>query len=346
MFKSYDHFKKTTKIVFDTFKSNRNLKLSEFRNLFVEQTQHNNIQTYAASFDNKSHSKCESIQSAQVKTVSVIIIENNKILTKVDFIDNEIGLASARAFFIAHAKQYAFENSPNPEFTLKIAEYNSYGIDEGFLELSRNRTMQIIYSTEYGLKDTDEHKYSEMNEWRILALDANNLPPLPSQKRINIKELASQDISDAEILFPSKISRDFIEKSLDFSVNDNKIIFGSPKNFNSVGESINKNNSRFQELHIEKSLHKNEVVKTEQKKSEPHPLSTFKGKKLNTLADREKKKILFYLPSEADLINSIDNFELLFAISSFINEFVTKFNDLSEEELSKMVWSKFGFKNQ
>lgn len=341
MFKSYDHFKKATKIVFDTFKSNRNLKLSEFRNLFVEQTQHNNIQTYAASFDNKSHSKCESIQSAQVKTVSVIIIENNKILTKVDFIDNEVGRASAHAFFIAHAKQYAFENSPNPELTLKIAEYNSYGIDEGFLELSRNRTMQIIYSTDYGLKDTEQHKYSEMNEWNILALDSNNLPLLPSQKRISIKELASQDIPDAEILFPSKISRDFIEKSLDFSVNNNKIVFGSPKTFNSVGKSINKNNSRFQELHIEKSLHENEVMKTDQ-----NSLSAVKGKKLNTLVDSEKKKILFYLPSEADLINSIDNFELLFAISSFINDFVTKFNDLSEEELSKMVWSKFGFKNQ
>lgn len=327
MFKSYDHFKKATKIVFDTFKSNRNLKLSEFRNLFVEQTQHNNIQTYAASFDNKSHSEYEFIQSAQVKIVSAIIIENNKILTKVDFIDNEIGLASARAFFIAHARQYAFENSPNPEFTLKIAEYNSYGIDEGFLELSRNRTMQIIYSTEYGLKDTDEHKYSEMNEWRILALDANNLPPLPSQKRISIKELASQDIPDAEILFPSKISRD-----------PNAII------------TDNKNNSRY--LHIEQHVNDNNTDKPISERIE-NALSGFKGKKLNKTSPENlsldiinaiRKSILFYLPSSRELINSIDNIDLLLAIKTYTERFANEFENKTELELFTRVWSQLRLK--
>jgi hypothetical protein len=327
MFKSYEHFKKATKTVFDKFKADRNLKLSEFRNLFVEQTQHHNIQTYAASFDNKSNSEKELIQSAQINTVSVIIIENKKILTKVDFIDNEVGVASAHAFYIAHAKQYAFENFPDPEFTLRIAEQDSYGIDKGFLELSRSRTMQIVYSTEYGLKDTDEHKNSEMNEWRILALDANNLPPLPpykmspleSHKRITVIKIKEQDIPKAKILFPSKISRDPNTRITD-----------------------NKNNSQY--LHIEKHVNNN-TNKTISETIE-YVISSFKGKKINkthhknSVIDAIRKSILFYLPSSRELINSIDNTELLLAINAYAEKFANEFDNKTELELSTRVWTQ------
>lgn len=202
MFKSYDHFKKATKNVFDKFKANRNIKLSEFRNDILAQTEYNNIHSYANHFVNDIAQANST--SAEIKTISVIIVKDQLIETKVDFIDNEIGLSSAHSFFIAHVKQYVFKNHKTPDIDIKIYEEDFYYIDEGIFELSENHSIQIVRSTGYDLQDTEENKYSEIKTWNSLAFNCSNLSP----------------IIDSRSLFNETKECKALEKTQSITVND------------------------------------------------------------------------------------------------------------------------------
>jgi len=129
MFKTYEHFKKATKTVFDEFRKNRNLKLSDFRNIILNQTEHQNIQSYSSSFSNE-----EKISSSEI--TSILEIKNGIVTSKSDFPSEQ--KETAQFFFETLLTQHIFDKLVNEESLTTFSK--------GYFHTNDGRTVQIISS--------------------------------------------------------------------------------------------------------------------------------------------------------------------------------------------------------
>lgn len=129
MFKTYEHFKKATKTVFDEFRKKRNIKLSDFRNLILNQTEYKNIQSYSSSFSNE-----EKISVSEI--TSILEIKDGIVTSKKDFPSEQ--KATAQFFFETLLTQYIFDKLVNEESLTTFSK--------GYFHTNDGRTVQIISS--------------------------------------------------------------------------------------------------------------------------------------------------------------------------------------------------------
>jgi hypothetical protein len=96
MFNNYDHFKKSTKSLFEASKSQK-LNLSQFRENFVKLLGFENLSALKSTFQHETILQSDSPELYHV--VSVIFYCNNTIVWKKDFIDTPAGNKLAESLF-------------------------------------------------------------------------------------------------------------------------------------------------------------------------------------------------------------------------------------------------------
>lgn len=100
MFKSYEHFKKTTQSLFVEIQNNKINKLSDLRNSIVEKAGFLNIQSFKNTFNNISDNNQES--------VSVICVKDGFVIEKVDILGTGLdSLSQAQKVFFDMLEQYS-----------------------------------------------------------------------------------------------------------------------------------------------------------------------------------------------------------------------------------------------
>lgn len=136
MFKSYDHFKKTTQELFKDVQNSKIKKLSDLRNSLAEKVGYSSVQALACAISDKAVSN-----SGRLSIVSVIYIDSDGMVSeKFDYLDNPENNKIAEEAFIALAQQYVSNFDEYSSDDIEVA------LEDGYLEFG-NSSIQIVHST-------------------------------------------------------------------------------------------------------------------------------------------------------------------------------------------------------
>lgn len=136
MFKSYDHFKKTTQELFKEVQNSKIKKLSDLRNSLAEKAGYSSVQALSCALSDKAVSN-----SGKLSIVSVIYIDSDGMVTeKFDYLDTPENNEIAERTFVVLAQQYVSN----------FDEYSSDDIEDaledGYLGFGKS-SLQIVHST-------------------------------------------------------------------------------------------------------------------------------------------------------------------------------------------------------
>lgn len=124
MFKNYEHFKKSTKELFEQSKSQK-LNLSQFREIFSKTLGFSNQASLKSNFE-KAQSEVEVLN-----IVSVISYCNKTISWKKDFLDTPEGNKAAEKLFTEALKEVTIDPDTNESY-LSLEDIESYIEDGSF----------------------------------------------------------------------------------------------------------------------------------------------------------------------------------------------------------------------
>lgn len=136
MFKSYDHFKKTTQELFKEVQNSKIKKLSDLRNSLAEKAGYSSVQALACALSDKAVSN-----SGRLSIVSVIYIDSDGMVTeKFDYLDTHENNEIAERTFVVLAQQYVSNFDEYSSDDIEAA------LEDGYLGFGKS-SLQIVHST-------------------------------------------------------------------------------------------------------------------------------------------------------------------------------------------------------
>ena len=136
MFKSYDHFKKTTQELFKDVQNSKIKKLSDLRNSLAEKVGYSSVQALACALSDKAVSN-----SGRLSIVSVIYIDSDGMVSeKIDYLDTPENNKIAEVAFVTLAQQYVSNFDEYSSDDIEVA------LEDGYLGFG-NSSIQIVHST-------------------------------------------------------------------------------------------------------------------------------------------------------------------------------------------------------
>ena len=136
MFKSYDHFKKTTQELFKDVQNSKIKKLSDLRNLLAEKVGYSSVQALACALSDKAVSN-----SGRLNIASVIYVDSDGMVSeKIDYLDTPENNKIAEVAFVTLAQQYVSNFDEYSSDEIEVA------LEDGYLGFG-NSSIQIVHST-------------------------------------------------------------------------------------------------------------------------------------------------------------------------------------------------------